>query len=234
MPISWPTTYSKLDAGLHQLANAKQKFGSNLKFQINWNVNPGWEWRDERCLDKLYDRYPQAVDFDHGYRFLTDPCYEDANHLRDLVHILCSNATCPENVLMDIDMYYNTGYSLEVLRKNKKVLAELKVPFGINLVDMCNDYPNCVFEETSDGNAMYMNKNASAKYPSYNRNMLQELSQLNMLHFLIKKNIVDEETKIAVASWTSYPVEQGAQVSETIVGSMAHTANQVLNIMSKL
>ncbi|CAF3314875.1 unnamed protein product [Rotaria socialis] len=77
--------------------------------QINWNVIEGWEWRDEHCLDLLYEKFNNATDFDYAYRYFTNHCYQDIQHLKNLIELLlCSVGNCPEVVLMDIDLTYLT------------------------------------------------------------------------------------------------------------------------------
>jgi hypothetical protein len=207
-----------------------EKFNSTKipRIQINWNVIEGWEWRDEYCLDLLYDKFNGAIDFDHAYRYVTNPCHEDTRHLNDLVQLLCSVNSCPEVVYMDMDLTYITSYSLEVLRMNKQVLKEFNIPFGINLVDQCVEYDNCVAEILqSDPSRVVLNLDAKAKYPNLTRNQMQELSLMNVLNFLINQDIVDKDTHIAITSWTTWPIEIGAETIETNPGGMAHTANQI-------
>lgn len=209
----------------------KEKFNSTKipRIQINWNVIEGWEWRDEYCLDLLYKKYNDSIDFDHAYRYVTNPCHEDTRHLNDLIQLLCSIGHCPEVVYMDMDLTYITSYSLEVLQMNKFILKEYQVPFGINLVDQCVERDNCVTEILSITNPpeLILNLNANATYPNFTRNQMQEHSLMNVLNFLIDLQIVDDNTHIAITSWTSWPDEIGSEINETNPGGMAHTANQL-------
>lgn len=207
-----------------------KKFNSTKipQIQINWNVIEGWEWRDEQCLDLLFQKFQNAIDFDHAYRYVTNPCHQDTQYLKDLIELTCSVGRCPEVVYMDMDLTYLTSYSLEVLQMNKQVLKALNVPFGINLVDQCTEIDNCVAEVlTSDTSKVILNVNAKLKYPNLTRNELQELSLMNVLDFLIDQNIVDNDTHIAITSWTRWPVEINQEIMESKSGSMAHTANQI-------
>jgi hypothetical protein len=207
-----------------------EKFNSTKipRIQINWNVVEGWEWRDEHCLDLLYEKFNNAIDFDHAYRYVTNPCHQDTQHLNDLVELLCSVNNCPEVVYMDMDLTYITSYSLEVLRMNKQVLKAFNVSFGINLVDQCVEYDNCVAEIlSSDPSRVVLNLNAQSKYPNLTRNQMQELSLINVLNFLIGEDIVDKDTHIAITSWTTWPIEIDEETIETRPGGMAHTANQI-------
>ncbi|CAF4009661.1 unnamed protein product, partial [Rotaria magnacalcarata] len=47
------------------------------RIEINWNVIESWEWRDEHCLDLLYEKFNNATDFDYAYRYVTNPCHQD-------------------------------------------------------------------------------------------------------------------------------------------------------------
>ena len=127
-----------------------------------------------------------------------------------------------------MDLTYITSYSLEVLRMNKQVLKFFNVSFGINLVDQCVEYDNCVAEiSSSDPSRVVLNFDAATKYPNLTRNQMQELSLSNVLNFLIDQNIVDEDTHIAIISWTTWPIEIGEETIETRAGGMAHTGNQI-------
>ena len=183
-----------------------QRFNSTKipQIQISWNVIEGWEWRDEYCLDLLYQKFNNAIDFDQAYRYVTNPCHEDTQHLNDLIQLLCSVNSCPEVVYMDMDLTYITSYSLEVLHMNKQILKDFNVSFGINLVDQCVERDNCVAEVlSSDPSRVVLNLDVKLKYPYVTRNQMQELSLINVLNFLINQEIVDVDTHIAITSLTS-------------------------------
>ena len=55
-----------------------------------------------------------------------------------------------------------------------------------------------------------------------------ESTWLPDLAFLVQHEILDQQTHLRIQSWTMRPIEQGAQVDETINGSMAHTANSII------
>ena len=229
-------------AGTDRIANLMQDYVRylsvmNKKFhhktmpqiQVNWNVVPGWEWRDEQCLDRLYDKYPEAADFDHAYRYLTDPCHRDTEYLQDLLKLLCSIGHCPEVVYMDMDLVYLTSYALEVLHQNKQVLISSNVSFGISLVDQCVERDNCVVENSPVGGArLVLNLDAQSTYPNLTRNDMQEISLINTVQFLLDREIIDADTRIAIISWTSWPSEVGSETAESRSGGMAHTANRIL------
>ncbi|CAF1590690.1 unnamed protein product [Adineta ricciae] len=204
-----------------------QKFNSTKipQIQINWNVIEGWEWRDESCLDLLYAKYPNASDFDHAYRYVTDPCHHDSQYLQKLVDLLCSVNACPQVVYMDVDLTYITSYSVDVLRLNKQILNKLNISFGINLVDQCVEFDNCVAEILSS--QVVLNLDAHSKYPNLTRNQMQEFSLKNVLNFLINQTVVDKDTHIAITSWTTWPMEINEDIVESTAGGMAHTANEI-------
>ncbi|UJR35007.1 hypothetical protein I4U23_027783 [Adineta vaga] len=212
---------------LKYISIMNRKFNSTKipQIQINWNVIEGWEWRDELCLDLLYEKYPYAQDFDYAYRYVTNPCHHDSQYLKDLIQLLCSKNTCPEVVYMDMDLTYITSYSLEVLRLNKQILNELNISFGINLVDQCVENDNCVAEILSS--RIILNLDAKSKYSNLTRNQMQELSLINVLNFLINQTIVDENTHVAITSWTTWPIEINQDIIESKLGGMAHTANEI-------
>ncbi|CAF4370242.1 unnamed protein product, partial [Adineta steineri] len=187
-----------------------------------------WEWRDEHCLDLLYKKFNDSKQFDYAYRYITNPCHEDTQHLKDLVELLCSVNSCPEVVYMDMDLTYITSYSLEVLHMNKQILNSLNISFGINLVDQCVEIDNCVAEILSTDHSQFvLNLDAKSKYSNLTRNQMQELSLINVLNFLINQNIFDKDTHIAITSWTTWPIETGQQTNELRSGGMAHTANEI-------
>ncbi|CAF4003941.1 unnamed protein product, partial [Adineta steineri] len=212
------------------LSIMNEKFNSTKipRIQINWNVIEGWEWRDEHCLDLLYEKFNDSKQFDYAYRYVTNPCHEDTQHLKDLVELLCSVNNCPEVVYMDMDLTYITSYSLEVLHMNKQILNSLNISFGINLVDQCVEIDNCVAEILPiDHSQVVLNLDAKSKYPDLTRNQMQELSLINVLNFLVNQNIVDKDTHVAITSWTTWPIEIGQQTNELRPGGMAHTANEI-------
>jgi hypothetical protein len=115
-----------------------------------------------------------------------------------------------------------------VLRMNKQVLKIFNVPFGINLVDQCIEFDNCVSEILPSGNSrVILNFDAKSKYRNLTRNQMQELSLINVLNFLINQDIVDDNTHIAITSWTTWPIEIGEETIESNPGEMVHTTNQI-------
>ena len=198
------------------------RFGNtSTSFGLHWNVIAWWEWLDIQCLDDLNSLYPNVTDFKNALLGITNPCHRDTDHLISLVSSLCRNMTCPEAVYMDIDYLYDTAYALDVLSRNKAALINLSIPFGINIVDECNTAEACLIVDTGD------KLEAQTQQMPYNPNKLHEMSLIAMYGFFVRKGIIDSETRIRVASWSVRPHEIDSFVDERLVGSMAHTANQI-------
>ena len=83
-----------------------QKFPTKPAFSFHWNVNPGWEWSDEQCLDALHELHPDAASFEKAFRYVEKPCHRDTAILDRLVEMLCSAGTCPATVFMDMELTY--------------------------------------------------------------------------------------------------------------------------------
>jgi len=201
----------------------KLRFGTNssTSFGIHWNIIAWWEWLDIDCLNSLNSLYPNVTDFKNALLGLTNTCHRDTDHLINLVTSLCGNMTCPEAVYMDIDYLFNTSYALDVLSRNKAALLNLSIPFGMNIVDECNTSEACLIVDTGD------KLEAQTQQMPYDPNKLHEMSLITMYKFFVRKGIIDSETRIRVASWSVRPHEVDNFVDERLVGSMAHTANQI-------
>ncbi|CAF1462667.1 unnamed protein product [Adineta steineri] len=91
-----------------------------------------------KYLSIMNEKFYGSKQFDYAYRYVTNPCHQDTQHLKYLVELLYSVNNCPEVVYMDMDLTYITSYSLEVLH--------MTISFGINLVDQCVDIDNSVAE----------------------------------------------------------------------------------------
>ena len=193
------------------------------RFGLHWNVIAWWEWSDVECLDALERLDPPNITggFQHAVQYLTQPCHRDTEHLTALVKALCAHGYCPVAVYHDVDYIYNTAYALDVLRRNKRALRELGVPFGVDIVDICDETMDCVI--VVDGQNLVRRTGTSDKTP----NQLQEQTVSTLSGFLIGQGIIDAHTTVRVQSWTARPVERGDQVREELPGSFAHTANSV-------
>jgi hypothetical protein len=91
----------------------------------------------------------------------------------------------------------------------------------INIVDECNTAEACLIVDTGD------KLEAQTQQMPYDPNKLHEMSLIAMYGFFVRKGIIDSETRIRVASWSVRPHEIDSFVDERLVGSMAHTANQI-------
>ncbi len=207
------------------VAGAQKRFGSPMpRFAVQWNVNAGWEWSDTMCLDALEMQLSPA-DFQHAVLYLTAPCHRDTVYLQSLVNALCGSGHCPSSINHDVDFIYNTAYALDVLRRNKAMLAAsgTGVAFAININDPCNGVLDCIVTVTSDGQRLQLSTRAGMS-----PNLLQEMSLTTLVSFLRAQDVLDARTVLRVQSWTVRPIEQGAHVAESIPGSFAHTASAIL------
>lgn len=207
---------------------ARSRFGRVPRFAIHWNVNPGWEWSDETCLDALDARFPNAADFARERNALSWPCHRDTQHLGQLVDTLCANGACPSAVYMDVDYLYNTTYALDVLQRNKAALASRGIPFGINVVDQSTAIRPV-------GSAVVVNANGSGLQildaggdgSAASENLLHQTSMINVMSFFIYKGIIDASTRLRLSSWDYRAYESGLAVSERNAHSMADTVNRI-------
>lgn len=202
-----------------------RRFPDKPAFSFHWNVHPAWEWGDEQCLDTLHSLHPDPKPFEKAFRYLEKPCHRDTAILSRLLDVLCRAGACPKTVFMDIDLHYRTGYALDVLRRNKNVLHQHGVSFGIDLTDECNEEPACVQVSPAAGQMRLDHENAS---DSKSENMLDQKSLLNKFDFLRANGIIDRDTHVRFESWTVRPIEQGQEIDETTQGSYANTTLQIV------
>lgn len=201
----------------------QERFTRPPRLSFHWNVNAGYEWRDEAWLDQLYARHPDPASFRRAYMYVEGPLYRDTAILAQLVDRLCHEATCPSVVYMDVDSTFNTGYAMHVLTRNRAVLEAKGITFGIDLADECNDKPRCYMEAVSE-RLMFRTEDSSQT----TENMLTQISILNKLGFYIDHGLINGRTALRIQSWTTRPFETGNQISEDIPGSFANTALRVL------
>jgi hypothetical protein len=77
---------------------------------------------------------------------------------------------------------------------------------------------------TADGGALVY-----VAHPGTSSNQLYQLSELNILTWLMAQGIVDGSTRLHFQSWMSSPQEVGPAVSETTPHSLAHTTNRMFD-----
>ena len=204
---------------------AKQKWGDRMPdITIHWNVNPGWEWRDENAMDAIYEADPTFFS-DNNYRYrmvFEKPQYNSVEYCNMLVDALTEAGFKPARILMDVDWTYCIPYIKEVLIRHKQALKERGVQMGINIVEAsiadseALDYQNGTLVRTSSGGSV---------------NQLYENTLVSITEFLIGSGIYEEGMQMRVGSWSHRPYEQGTEVDENTSGSMAHTANLIYEMI---
>ena len=205
---------------------AKIRWGHRMPaVSLHWNVNPGWEWRDEQGLDDIHAKNPALFDEPKDfYRIVfTSPQYRSVQYLNQLVEVLTTAGFKPRTVLMDVDWTYDIPYIREVLKRHKAALRERGVQMGINAVEASLGDPEELFYE--DGT---LKKRTDTKLAP---NVLYENTLLSIMQFLKGSGIYEKGMQIRVGSWSQRPREVGTQVDENTPGSMAHAANEVFKRM---
>jgi len=199
------------------------RFSNPPALSLHWNVTAGWEWRDKSCLTKLADQPGGREAFERRYRYLTDACHADTAALTRLLDRMCAASRCPFAVYIDMDLTYLTSYALGALRRDRAVIRNHHVAFGIDLTDECG-VENCEVA-AKGGNELRLSQQAGVT-GSDNRAM--ERAVLTKLEFLQAHGIIDSQTAIRIQSWTPRPHEIGMQVAEARDGSFANTALRVM------
>jgi len=192
---------------------------------IHWNVNPGWEWRDERGLDAVQaSKQDWCRTPDDFYRVVFDaPQYRSVEYLNALLDLLTGAGFRPRTVLMDVDWTYSIPYVAEVLRRHKTPLAARGVQMGINVV------------EASLGEHDELVHAAGTLRKRSNRralpNRLYEDTLVAIVEYLLGSGILDPGMQIRVGSWSRRPSETGAEIDERVPGSLAHAANRIARMI---
>ena len=204
---------------------AKEKWGDNMPdITIHWNVNPGWEWRDENAMDAIYASDPDFFSNNqYRYRMVFErPQYNSVEYCNMLVDALTEAGFKPARILMDVDWTYCIPYIKEVLIRHKKALGERGVQMGINIVEA----------SIADNEALaYRNGTLVRQASGGSVNQLYENTLVAITEFLIDSGIYEKGMQLRVGSWSHRPYEQGAEVDENTSGSMAHTANRIYEMM---
>jgi hypothetical protein len=115
---------------------------------------------------------------------------------------------------------------VSVLKAYKVILAKHAVGFGIAIAGTPHSEAGHEYdiEPTADGRALVY-----VAHPGTSRNQLYQLSELNILKWLMAQGIVDGSTRLHLQSWMSSPQEVGPAVSETTPHSLAHTTNRMFD-----
>lgn len=189
---------------------------------LHWNVNPAWEWRDERGLDAIQAVNPAwcvtPADF-FGVVF-TAPQYNSVRYLEQLIDTLRAAGIQPRTVYMDVDWNYSLPYATEVLRRHKQSLAARGVQMGINVVEAALGAQE---ELLHDGQTLV--RRVDPDTPS---NLLYERTLVAIVNYLRASGVYGPDVQLRVGSWSRRPAEMGAAIDETIPGSLAHTANRIV------
>lgn len=192
---------------------------------VHWNVNPAWEWRDEKGLDAIQAANPAwcrtPEDF---YRIVfTSPQYNSVRYLEQLLDTLSAAGFKPRTVFMDVDWNYSLPYVTEALRRHKSSLAARGVQMGINVVEAgLGEQEELVY----DGHTL-----SRRVAPNTPPNVLYENTLVAIAEYLRGSGIYEPGLQIRIGSWSRRPAETGAGVDETIPGSMAHTANRIIGLL---
>ncbi len=222
--------YDRLLSSLMQdyvsyLKVAQARWGSRMPaVSLHWNVNPGWEWRDERGLDAIHAANPgwcKTPEEFHGIVF-SSPQYNSVPYLNQLLDVLIAAGFKPRTVFMDVDWTYSIPYVTEVLRRHKPALAARGVQMGINVVEASLSEQEELFH---DGHTLQRRAD-----PLATPNALYENTLVAIMEYLQASGVYDKGMQIRVGSWSHRPSETGAEVNEATVGSLAHTANQIIKL----
>ena len=224
--------YNTLLATLRQdyvdfLKVAKTKWGDKMPaIGIHWNVVAGWEWRDQKGLDDIYAKDPSYFDTADNFYAIVQKCpqYHSVQYLNDLIDVLTSAGFKPQTVYMDVDWTYDIPYITEVLKRHKEALKARDVQMGINIVEA----------SLRDDEELYFNGTTLVRraVSSGKPNELYENTLIAIVRFLKASGIYDKDMQMRVGSWSHRPYETGSQVDEKIAGSMAHTANEIVELLS--
>jgi hypothetical protein len=210
------------------LSVAKARWGDRMPAVCpHWNVNPAWEWRDERGLDAINEKDPAFFAAPDGFTRIvsTTPQYHSVRYLEQLIGTLAAAGFTPRTVFMDVDWTYDVPYLTEVLKRHKASLRPLGVQMGINVVEASIGDQEELFY---DGRTLTVRKDVTTP-----PNVLYERTLTAIMKFLIGSGIYEQGMHIRVGSWSHRPQEVGAQIDEATPGSMAHAANEVFELLPR-
>jgi len=192
---------------------------------LHWNVNPAWEWRDEKGLDAIHAADPawcQTPEEFHRIVF-TSPQYNSVRYLDQLLEVLNAAGFKPGTVLMDVDWTYSLPYVTEVLRRHKSSLAARGVQMGINVVEAGLGEQEELFY---DGHTLQRRVD-----PNTPPNVLYANTLVAIMEYLEGSGLSEPGMQIRVGSWSRRPAETGGAVDEASAGSMAHAANRIVGLL---
>ena len=205
---------------------AKSRWGGRMPaVSLHWNVNAGWEWRDEKALDAIHAKAPAYFDApDNYWRIVSNaPQYNSVRYLDRLIDVLVAAGYRPRTVFMDVDWTYDIPYITECLKRHKAALKARGVQMGVNVVEASiGDQEELRYE---GGTLRRYSKPRAAA------NVLYESTLVAMMQFLRGSGIYEQGMQMRVGSWSHRPYETGSQVDEKTPGSMAHAANAIVKLL---
>jgi hypothetical protein len=192
---------------------------------LHWNVNPAWEWRDERGLDAIHAANPDWCTTPEEFHRIvfTSPQYNSVRYLDQFLNVLNTAGFKPRTVFMDVDWTYSLPYVTELLRRHKSSLAARGVQMGINVVEAGLGEQEELFY---DGHTLQRRVD-----PDTSPNVLYENTLVAIMAFLRGSGIYEPGMQIRAGSWSRRPAETGAQVDEASEGSLAHAANRIIVLL---
>lgn len=206
------------------LVVARAHWGDRMPaVSLHWNVNPAWEWRDEKGLDAIHAANPAWCETPEDfYRIVfTSPQYNSVCYLEQLLDVLGAAGFKPRTVFMDVDWNYSLPYVTEVLRRHKSSLAARGVQMGINVVEAgLGEREELVY----DGHTL-----TRRVTPTTPPNVLYENTLVAIMAYLRGSGLYEPGMQIRVGSWSRRPAETNAEVDEATPGSLAHAANRIID-----
>jgi hypothetical protein len=179
-------------------------------YSFAWNVVPGWS-----------NNTSPPPDGSNSFQVLAQ-----------LIQALCDSGQCPRTAYLDVEWpddtvpQWNAQTLLSTLVQTKAILQSYGVGFGILLSG------DAGMELKGDTLQLAANKSATqtiGPFPCSGSgcNFLFQNSEMVILNWLVAQGIVDGSTKLHIQSWYSTPIEAGANVAETISGTMANTGDRI-------
>jgi len=217
---------SLMEDYVRYLAVARTHWGAQMPaVSLHWNVNSGWESRDEHGLDAIHAANPAWCKTPEEYHHIVfaAPQYNSVRYLEQLLDVLQQAGVTPRTVFMDVDWLYSVPYVTETLRRHKSSLAARGVQMGINVVEAgLSEHDELVY----DGQTL-----SRRTAPNTPPNVLYENTLVAIAEYLRGSGIYEPGTQIRIGSWSRRPAETEAEVDETNPGSMAHAANRIINLL---
>ena len=201
---------------------AQTHWGSRMPaISLHWNVNPGWEWRDEAGLDTIHAADPHWFDTPSNYYAIVArrPQFNSVVYLEELIEVLTKAGFKPRTIYMDVDWTYDVPYILETLKRHKASLEHRGVQMAINIAEA----------SLANAEALTFSQNRLSRVSASDSptNLLYERTLLAITDFLKANGLTGDGIQLRVASWSPRPKEVGNQIDERLPGSLAHTALEI-------